>query len=482
MSLSPAELAHVAAELGPVLSGAHIQKISFATQRVVVLELRIPGRSILLRLDVTPTTGHVGVVDHRDPSPEKALAVQGLWRAHLMGARVDRISTEARTLSFDCSTDAGPRLITIELRRNGGALLLLDATRHVLGVSPPDAAVVRGAVWSPPPAEGADRNRLESIAADRATLAISQAAARLYETATEAQALNQTKTAVLSALRGARKRLARTVAKVEADRQRILDAARYQQYGDLLKPMLSRLKRGATTATLTAWGEEGAVEVEVPLLPQLGPRENMERYYHLYRRRSRAAGKVDERLAHLRSQLEAVETLLAEAEGEADGPRLAQLLDEARRSKLLAEPMVAQPGPGEQVERIPFREFVSAVGQRIWVGRNAKDNDSLTFRHARGNDLWLHARSQTGSHVVIPGLGAPGTDGETLLDAAELAAHFSAGRDETFVEVSSTRTKYVRKPKGAPPGAVTFSQEKAIQLRREPERLARLLASERKAT
>jgi predicted ribosome quality control (RQC) complex YloA/Tae2 family protein len=117
---------------------------------------------------------------------------------------------------------------------------------------------------------------------------------------------------------------------------------------------------------------------------------------------------------------------------------------------------------------------------RIWVGRNARDNDTLTFRFARGNDLWLHARGQTGSHVVVPGTGEAGPDGETLLDAAELAAHFSAARGEAFVEVASTRCKYVRKAKGAAPGAVTFSQERTIGLRHEPERLTRLLASEQR--
>jgi predicted ribosome quality control (RQC) complex YloA/Tae2 family protein len=114
------------------------------------------------------------------------------------------------------------------------------------------------------------------------------------------------------------------------------------------------------------------------------------------------------------------------------------------------------------------------------VGRNARHNDTLTFHVARGNDLWLHARGQTGSHVVVPAFPPDGSDNETLLDAAELARHFSAARDEPVAEVSATSCKYVRRA-GKAPGAVTYSQERTIQLRREPGRLARLLATERRA-
>jgi predicted ribosome quality control (RQC) complex YloA/Tae2 family protein len=110
------------------------------------------------------------------------------------------------------------------------------------------------------------------------------------------------------------------------------------------------------------------------------------------------------------------------------------------------------------------------------VGRGAADNDA-TRRLARGNDLWLHARGQTGAHVVVR-LGKAPVDQETLLDAAHLAVHFSEARGEPQVEVAATLVKHVRKARGAAPGAVTYSQEKVLRLRLEATRLARLLAEE----
>ena len=96
---------------------------------------------------------------------------------------------------------------------------------------------------------------------------------------------------------------------------------------------------------------------------------------------------------------------------------------------------------------------------------------------ARGNDLWLHVRGAQGSHVVVPGAGeAP--DSRTLADAALLAAHFSSARGSDGVEVAWTRCKYVRKPKGARPGSVLVTQEKALRVRLEEDRLRSLLRTE----
>jgi predicted ribosome quality control (RQC) complex YloA/Tae2 family protein len=115
------------------------------------------------------------------------------------------------------------------------------------------------------------------------------------------------------------------------------------------------------------------------------------------------------------------------------------------------------------------------------VGKGAEENDALTVRVARGNDLWLHARGLPGAHVVVRIEKGRAPDQDTLLDAAHLAAHFSDARGAPQVEVVSTRAKYVRKVKGAAPGAVTYSQEKVLFLRVEPGRVERLLAEEEQA-
>jgi predicted ribosome quality control (RQC) complex YloA/Tae2 family protein len=118
------------------------------------------------------------------------------------------------------------------------------------------------------------------------------------------------------------------------------------------------------------------------------------------------------------------------------------------------------------------------AGVAILVGRGPEENDALTVRVARGNDLWLHARGLPGAHVVVRLEKGRAPDQETFLDAAHLAVHFSDARGAPQAEVAATRAKHVRKVKGAAPGAVTYSQEKVTMLRIEPGRVERLLGEE----
>ncbi|GAC1522858.1 MAG: hypothetical protein NVS3B10_22990 [Polyangiales bacterium] len=111
------------------------------------------------------------------------------------------------------------------------------------------------------------------------------------------------------------------------------------------------------------------------------------------------------------------------------------------------------------------------------MGRGAKDNDLLTTHVARPHDLWLHVKGVTGAHVVVPMTKGESCPQALLIDAAHLAAHFSDARGERVVEISHAPRRHVRKPRGAPPGAVVVDREKVLVLRVEPARIALLLAS-----
>ena len=119
----------------------------------------------------------------------------------------------------------------------------------------------------------------------------------------------------------------------------------------------------------------------------------------------------------------------------------------------------------------PFRRFVSTDGLPIFVGRNARENDELTFGLAKSDDLWLHARGTPGSHVVVRlGKGAE-PPVETLRDAATLALLYSDLKKSAKGEVVYTRRKWVKKAKGQAPGAVTITQEKSLYVSLDKARL-----------
>lgn len=483
MSLSSAELALVGAELNGLV-GARVQKVSAAGPRTVALELRQPGRSDTVLLEGEPAVGRVAVVERRPPAPERPLAFQGLLRAHLTGGRLDQVAVHGpeHVVELHFSTDRGRRSLVLEVDRRGGEVLLLDGQETIVGSGGGERLRERGlrrgaSYLLPAPSDDGGRTRFE---AGDGPFPVSAAIEGLYGAVTRDRRRDRARVDLLGPLRTARKRLERTLGKIDADRARIAEAARYREMGDLLKPHLATIKRGQVTATVTGYTAEGPQERVVPLMPHLSARENLERYYHLHRRLARSAGRVEERRALVARRLARCVALLAEGEASTDEAALEAVGAAARAEGLVQAPRLAH-ARDDEVPRRPFREYLSLAGRRIWVGRNARDNDALTFRLARGNDLWLHARGLPGSHVVVPGVGHDGPDGETLLDAATLAAHFSGGREELVVDVAVTRRKHVHKPKGAAAGAVHFSQDRNLPLRFEAARLERLLASEQDA-
>jgi predicted ribosome quality control (RQC) complex YloA/Tae2 family protein len=118
----------------------------------------------------------------------------------------------------------------------------------------------------------------------------------------------------------------------------------------------------------------------------------------------------------------------------------------------------------EDIELHLFKKFTHE-GFEIWIGKNAQNNDLLTQRYAYKEDLWLHARDVTGSHVIIKYQAGKVFPNSVIERAAQLAAYFSKRKNDTLCPVSYTPKKYVRKPKGAKDGSVKIEREDVIMVR-----------------
>jgi predicted ribosome quality control (RQC) complex YloA/Tae2 family protein len=428
-----------------------------------VLQLRVPGRTQLVVLDAR--LGVAALADERPTSPEGAPRSQATLRnalevARLAGVRMLR-AADARAPSpwLEFETPEGPRALFAE-----DALLLVGPGRKVL--------------W----ASSGARRRPGSIFPETLEVelgagpALPGRAALLREAMREEEekGLSARRREVVVRLKSRATRARRTLAAVESDAARAAEASEGRARAELLLPHASRIPRGAREARIPDWSrtDESGVPAEVVLQldPALSAAENAARWLKRARRYLSAQERIEERQREVERELKAAESLLARAQAASDAAGLAAVEAEAGPSQ-------APRARAKDAPRVPYRTFKSQGGAPILVGRSARDNDALTFKNARGNDLWLHARSATGAHVVVPGAGES-PDARTLGDAALLAAHFSALRGETGAEVAWTRCKYVRKPRGAAPGSVTISQERTLRVRLDPERLAALLRSE----
>ncbi len=288
-----------------------------------------------------------------------------------------------------------------------------------------------------------------------------------------------------------RKALAKARGRVRALERQLEETGRAEDLrrrAELLKANLHQIRPGAKEAEVRDWFDPKLPLVRIPLDPPRPPREVMEALFKRARRLEKGRPLVEARLEEARElERAAGEALaLAEKEGAASGEEMEPLLALLRKEKFLPPPpREKEPPPSREEKKIRkasggerFRRFTSKEGYPILVGRDQRQNDLLTIRVARGNDLWFHAGGGAGgSHVVVrlPKGKEPGE--ETLLDAAHLAVYYSKSRGRPLAEVIWTRRKWVRKPKGLPPGRVLVDRFKTMKIRFDEDRLKRVLAT-----
>jgi hypothetical protein len=294
---------------------------------------------------------------------------------------------------------------------------------------------------------------------------------------------HQRKTRELArALRAEIRREQRKLAAIEGDLQRCAEVPELRRNASLVLTHLSALARNCTEASLLDYASDPPQQVELRFDAKLGPKLQAEAWFRRARRLERGAAIATARADAARARLVALQALidrLETTEPPASEDEIAQAAKEARAFGI-ATSVGAESQPAAQPKtRLPYREFVGSGGRPILVGRGALDNDRLTLDHARPHDLWLHARDGSGAHVVVPLGREEACPAELLCDAATLTAHFSHARGQARADVIYTTRRYVRKPRKSAVGSVQLLREKVFALRLEPDRLQRLLASEK---
>jgi predicted ribosome quality control (RQC) complex YloA/Tae2 family protein len=464
-------------------------------ERALTLELFGPAGAATLLVSAQPDLTRLHVVERRPPGPSSPFVFQVLLRRALTGAQLSRIEARAGDrvveLAFVRGAGSGGLRLVAELTGRHGNIFLVGQDGLIIASAGRNLSqrrdLVPGKPYLPPVERDDSAHRPPSpgpsasspamgTGVPRSRFPLSAAIDERYRLLERERAAVEGRRRLREPVRAGIARARRALDKLTDEAARVPVAEEDRRRADLLKQNLHAVQRGAREAVLTEWTEEGPRQVKVALDPALPARENMERLYRRYRRIAQSAARVAARTEEVSGRSAELLALLAAIEraGLEDLPRLER---EARRLGAAPRPP-PRPRSRRDEPLAPYRLFRSASGTPLLVGRSAEDNDALTVRVARGNDLWLHARGRTGAHVVVKLEKGRTPDGETLLEAAHLAAHFSDARGEPQTEVVATRARYVRKLKGAAPGAVTYSQERTILLRVEAPRIERLLASE----
>ncbi len=243
----------------------------------------------------------------------------------------------------------------------------------------------------------------------------------------------------------------RTEAAISEEAAESTRADAYERAGSLLMANLPLLHKGDKSTSIE--GEK------IVLDPKHSPVQNAQRYFERAKRSRLAARQAIGRLDILRGTIALGERLLSALEDVTTNEEVTTFMHDHAEE-------LDRFGVGEKSDKrsqLPFRIFIVEGGFEVWAGKSSENNDLLTLHHAKPNDLWFHARGSSGSHVLLKvGTGKGEPSKKAKEQAAGIAAYYSKMKTARMVPVAMTEKKYVRKPKGAPPGTVLLEREKVI--------------------
>ncbi len=278
-------------------------------------------------------------------------------------------------------------------------------------------------------------------------------------------AMRQKSQAVRKTVQNLCQRLRRKMALQEKELLATYDRERLRQLGDIVTANLHRIQKGQTVLEAEDFYDENMPLVSIPISAVLSPQQNAAKFYKDYSRMKNAEKELKHQLdlgatelSYLESVLEALSRSQTEGELEEirrelqDGGYLKKESDKKRMKVAKSAPM----------------RFVSTDGFPIYVGRNNRQNEELTFKLARKDDIWLHAQKVHGSHVIISCDGAQPSD-NTVTQAAQLAAYYAESTGGQNIPVDVTAVKQVKKTPAGKPGMVIYHTYRTVIVNPYPD-------------
>ena len=297
-----------------------------------------------------------------------------------------------------------------------------------------------------------------------------------YTVRDQKDSMRQKSQAVRKTVQNLCTRLTRKLTIQEKELEETYDRERLRQLGDILTANIHRIVKGHTVITCEDFYDEEMRPIDIPLSPILSPQQNAAKFYKDYAKLKNAEKELtrqielgENELHYLKSVLEELNRATTDAE-----------LEEIRRELQEGGYIKADTGKRKMKQsKLPPMRFESTDGYPIYVGRNNRQNDELTFKSARKDDIWLHASKVHGSHVIISCGGTMPPD-DTITQAAQLAAHYSESIGGQNLPVDVTPVKQVKKIPNGKPGMVIYHTYRTVIVNPYPDIVVDALNAEKK--
>ncbi len=279
-----------------------------------------------------------------------------------------------------------------------------------------------------------------------------------YTVRDQKDSMRQKSQAVRKTVTNLCQRLERKIAIQEKELTATYDRERLRQLGDILTANIHRIQKGQPKVAVEDFYDEDMKIIEIPLSPILSPQQNAAKFYKDYTRMKTAEKELTKQISIAQEELQYLRSVLEELNRAGTD----QELEEIKRE--LAEGGYIKADTGKKrikAAKLPPMRFVSTDGYEVYVGRNNKQNEELTFRMARKDDIWLHASKVHGSHVIIACAGVTPPD-NTITQAAQLAAYYAETTGGQNIAVDVTSVKQVKKIPNGKPGMVIYHAYRTV--------------------
>jgi len=465
-------LKEVVGDLGILLPGRFLGKIFQLSELSLALDFGLRNGSYLF-MSIDPAAPRLYLIKRSVRELEKASIPLSPFaqamRTSLGGGNLISVTKDGgeRIVRFSFSVaddlgDSGNCSLVAQLTGRSANLLLLDQTGIISRAwrSPKGEGQQIGDLYRPPnlQAKALNVSEVPPIVLDDSPT-ISDAADKYYqelELKTQVENLAGTLVARLQKEISRRKKLQ---ANLNKDLVAHGNPEKHKRLGDLLLANLSSATRSGNKVTLIDYYAEETPLIEIEVDENKSLQEAASEFFSRYAKAKRAVEEIGGRLFLLDQDLKELagkrlrlESVIASGDVSALGEFEERKTRQTARTKKEKASLTI---PG-------VRRYRSSDGYEVLVGRTARDNDQLTFRIARANDLWLHAGDYPGSHVIVRNSSRTEVPQRTVIEAAQLAAKFSQASKDSKVSIHYALRKFLTKPKGAAPGLVRMSRFKTI--------------------
>ncbi len=458
----------IVGELNLTLPGRLFGKVFQLSPVSFVIDFGLRAAGYLF-IDADPASPRIYLIKRTTRELERTSIPLGVFgqalRSTLSRGRVVSLeqSADDRIVRIDFSVaddlgDPHDAALVVQLTGRSANLFLLNATGEIThSLREPKGEGQRAGEQYRPPRTGQTLNK-EKLVAVGEWPTLSVALDHHYSSVQEQAAFESAGKALLQRIDRDISRQQRLKTNLDKDLAAHGEPEVHKRTGDLLLANLSTAERAGEKVFLRDYFTDDAPQIELQIAENDSLQEAAQEAFSRYAKSKRAITEIGKRAAKIADDLKQLaekRRTVEEAIKTGNESVLAELGDQKPSRPVTKKGNEASSLSG-------MRQYRSTDGYDVIVGKSGRENDRLTFRVARPNDLWLHAADYPGSHVVVRNTSRKEIPQRTVIEAAQLAARFSQARNDSKVTIHYTQRKFVSKPKGAAPGLVRLSNFKTM--------------------